>query len=103
MRTAVRTRVARLRQPVTQRLPDPDPATRAWVWVLPLPDGRVRVAHVAVPRHLLEPEELCLGEEDVTTTHLRVVDHVDDVDAAVRACGGDPDALASPWRNDFPL
>ena len=97
----VRNRLTRLRQPVTQRLADPDPQTCAWIWVLPVPDGRVRVARVEVPRRLVESGE-CFGEDDHVTSVPCLVD-VDEVDEAVRACGGDPMCLESPWRNEFPL
>lgn len=67
--------------------------------VLPVPDGRIRIARIAVPRHLAETG----GGSARRTEPIRFVDHVDGVDDVVRGLGGDPDALESPWRNDFPL
>jgi hypothetical protein len=102
MQMSARNRLTQVRQPVTQKLEDPGPDACSWIWVLPVPDGRIRIARIVVPRHLADTGEW-FGEEDVTTESVRFVDHVDRVDDVVRGLGGDPDALESPWRNDFPL
>lgn len=102
MQMTARNRLTRLRQPVTQKLDDLGPGACSWIWVLPVPDGRLRIARIVVPRHLAETGEW-FGQEDFTTESTTFVEHVDDVDDVVRGLGGDPDALESPWRNDFPL
>ncbi|WP_136518142.1 hypothetical protein [Cellulomonas telluris] len=102
MKTSVRNRLLRLGRPVTQRLPTPDTERATWIWVLPVPDGRIRVAAVAVARELVD-SGACFAEDDVRTESVTFVDRVDDVDAIVVALGGDPSGLESPWRNEFPL
>lgn len=44
---------------VSARLPTADPGLYSWVWVLPLPDGRFRVAAIDIPRRLINGDE-CL-------------------------------------------
>jgi hypothetical protein len=67
-----------------------------------LPDGRYRVALTEVPKHFVDNDEW-FYEENVTTRYERVVDSVEEVEAAVREAGADPDALDVPWRNDCPF
>ncbi|MDQ2816083.1 MAG: hypothetical protein M3Z75_30635 [Actinomycetota bacterium] len=87
---------------VSARLPAAAPGVYSWVWVLPLPDGRFRVAAIEIPERLVDDDE-CFGEDAINTRFLRVVDDVDEVDGAVREAGGDPEELTAPWHNDFPL
>ncbi|MCZ7420753.1 hypothetical protein O7605_14635 [Verrucosispora sp. WMMA2121] len=74
----------------------------SWVWVLPLPDGRFRVAAIEVPKQLVD-DDVCFFEEDMSTPYLKVVDEIGEVDAAVLEAGVDPEQLDAPWKNDFPL
>jgi hypothetical protein len=74
----------------------------SWVWVLPLRDGRFRVAAIEVPRRMVD-EDVSFFEEDMETPYLKIVDTIDEVDAAVREAGVDPDQLDAPWHSDFPL
>lgn len=97
-----RNRIATLRCPVTARLAVSDSGTSSWIWVLPTPDGRIRVARIVVPKELAESGGF-FAEDDYETAEVVYVGSVDDVDDAVRNLGGDPDLLDSPWRNDFPL
>jgi len=78
------------------------PGRYAWIWVLPLPDGRFRVALQEVPRHLVDDDEW-FYDPDLTTRYDKTVDSVEEVDAAVREAGGDPGDLDVPWRNDCPF
>jgi hypothetical protein len=102
MKVQVRNRLARLRQAGHAEARRP----RSWVLLVgvgsPRTDGRIRVARIVVPRRFVESGG-CFGEDDDRTESLTFVDTVDDVDEAVRACGGDPACLGSPWRNGFPL
>lgn len=98
----VRNRLVTLRAPVTQRLVDPEPGTCSWLWVLPVPGGRIRIARVLVPAALAESGEW-FSEDGYTTAAVTFVDSADDVDDVVRDLGGDPESLESPWRNEFPL
>jgi hypothetical protein len=74
----------------------------AWIWVLPTPDGRFRVALIEVPRRFVDNDEY-FYEDDYDTRFLRVVDSVDEVESAVHEAGGDPEDLEAPWYNEFPL
>ncbi|MDP9793709.1 hypothetical protein J2S43_002221 [Catenuloplanes nepalensis] len=74
----------------------------SWVWVLPLPDGRFRIAAIEVPKHLVD-EDICFAEEDMRVPYLKIVDELGGVDAAVQEAGVDPETLDAPWNNDFPL
>ncbi|WP_328650330.1 hypothetical protein OG598_18480 [Micromonospora sp. NBC_00330] len=74
----------------------------SWVWVLPLPDGRFRVAAIEVPKHFVDDDD-CFFEEDMKTPYLRIVEEVGEVDAAVLEAGADPEQLDAPWNNNFPL
>lgn len=87
---------------VSASLPAAGPGLYSWVWVLPLPDGRFRVAAIGIPKRLVDNDECC-GEDAINTRFLRIVDDVDHVDSAVREAGGDPEELAAPWHNCFPL
>ena len=102
MRQKVRNRLEMLRAPVTQRLADPSAEVCAWIWVLQLPDGRIRVARIIVPRVIVE-SGYWFGEEGYETAELRLVEGIDEVDEAVRHVGGDSEELESPWINEFPL
>ncbi|MFI9842432.1 hypothetical protein ACIHFD_35730 [Nonomuraea sp. NPDC051941] len=74
----------------------------SWVWVLPLPDGRFRVAAIEVPKQLVDNDK-CFFEEDIYTPYLKIVDTVDRIDEAVREAGVNPADLDAPWHNNFPL
>ncbi|MGX4657921.1 hypothetical protein ACWCHM_30005 [Micromonospora sp. SCSIO 07396] len=74
----------------------------SWVWVLPLPDGRFRVAAIEVPKQLVN-DDACFYEEDMSTPYVRIVDEIGEVDAAAREAGVDPADLDAPWNNDFPF
>jgi hypothetical protein len=87
---------------VSARLPAAGPGLYSWVWILPLPGGRFRVAAIDIPRRLIDDDE-CFGQDSISTRFLRIVDDVDHVDDAVREAGGDPEELTAPWHNGFPL
>jgi hypothetical protein len=101
MRTQIRNRLVMSKRLVSARRAGPA-GSYSWVWVLPLPDGRFRVAAIEVPEQLVD-DDVCFAEEDMRTPYLRIVDEVGEVDAAVREAGADPEALDTPWSNDFPL
>lgn len=90
------------RQPVAARHEPACVDHYAWIWVLPIPGGRFRVALIEVPKHFVDDDQ-CFFEEDYDTRFLRVVHSVDEVDAAVQEAGGEPGDLDVPWRSDFPL
>jgi hypothetical protein len=102
MRTEVRNRLTMSRALVSARHESSAPDRYAWIWVLPLPDGRFRVALIEVPKHFVDDDEH-FYEDDMTTRFIKVVDDVSDVDPAVREAGGHPDDLDAPWHNGFPL
>ena len=102
MRTQVRNRLVMTRGPVSARRPSGSPDTYSWVWVLPIPDGRYRVAAIEVPKELVE-NNVSFFEDDMRTVYLRILDSLDGIDDAVREAGVDPDELDAPWHNDFPL
>lgn len=102
MRTEVRNRLVMTGGLVSARRVSSAPGRYSWVWVNPMPDGRYRIAAIEVPKHLVD-EDICFFEDDFDTPYLSIVDTIDEVDAAVRAAGVDPDALEAPWHNDFPL
>jgi hypothetical protein len=79
-----------------------NPAYYSWVWVLPLPDGRIRVAAIEVPRRLVD-DDISFYDADFDTPYVKIVDDVAEVDDAVREAGADPDELDAPWHNGFPL
>ncbi|MBQ1073765.1 hypothetical protein KBX06_11435 [Micromonospora sp. C31] len=87
---------------VSARRPSGSGDCYSWVWVLPAPDGRFRVAAIEVPKQLVD-DDACFCEEDMRTPYLRIVDEVGEVDAAVREAGVDPEQLDAPWNNGFPL
>jgi hypothetical protein len=60
----------------------------------------VPVAAIEVPKQLVDE---CFAEDDITRPYLRIVDDVEQVDAAVQEAGADPEELDAPWHNDFPL
>jgi hypothetical protein len=74
----------------------------SWVWVIPLSTGQFRVAAIEVPKCLVD-EDVSFFEDDFRTPFLKIVETVDEVDAAVREAGVDPADLDAPWNNDFPL
>ena len=74
----------------------------AWIWVLPTPDGRFRVALIEVPKHFVDTDQHFF-EDDLTTRFLRIVDNIDEVESAVREAGVDPENLEAPWHNGFPV
>lgn len=74
----------------------------SWVWVLPLRDGRFRVAAIEVPKHLVD-DDVSFFDDDMTMPYVKVVESVDDVDDAVREAGVAPEELDAPWHSDFPL
>jgi hypothetical protein len=87
---------------VSARIPSTSSDNYAWVWVLPLPDGRFRVAGIEISKQLVDDDE-CFFEDNIDTKYLKIVDNVDQVDSAVLEAGGDPEELTAPWHNDFPL
>jgi hypothetical protein len=103
MRISVRNRLTTgQRALVSARLPARALGVYSWVWVLPLPDGRFRVAAIDIPEQLVD-DDVCFGEDSINTRFLKIVDDVDHVDGAVHEAGGDPEELDAPWHNDFPL
>jgi hypothetical protein len=102
MKTEALNRLTMLRQLVSARRNSSSPQNYSWVWVLPLPDGRFRIAAIEVPKELIDADR-CFFEEDMVTPYLKVVDTVDQVDAAACEAGVDPENLDAPWHNDFPL
>jgi hypothetical protein len=87
---------------VSARAASKDVNSYAWLWVLPLPSGKFRVALVEIAKRLVD-EDACFGEESINTRYLKVVGDVDQVAAAAREAGVDPGALEAPWHNGFPL
>ncbi|MEH1129195.1 hypothetical protein [Micromonospora sp. CPCC 206061] len=87
---------------ISARRPSGSDESYSWVWVLPLPDGRFRVAAIEVPKQLVD-NDVCFFEEDMETLYLKIVDEIGEVDAAVLEAGVDPGQLDAPWNNDFPL
>jgi hypothetical protein len=87
---------------VSARHESASPNAYAWIWVLPIPDGRFRVALIEVPKHFVDNDEH-FYENDLTTRFLKIVDEISSVDPAVREAGGDPEKLDAPWHNGFPL
>ena len=102
MRTEIRNRLLMTREPVSARHEPTSADHYAWMWVLPISDGRFRIALIEVPKHFVDNDEY-FYEEDYETRFLKIVDSVDDVDSAVQEAGGNPDILDVPWRNDFPF
>jgi len=102
VKTQIRNRLTMTRGMVAARHDASSPDRYAWIWVLPLPDGRFRVALQEVPRHFVDNDKW-FYDADVTTRYDKTVDSVEDVDAAVREAGGDPEDLDVPWRNDCPF
>lgn len=90
------------RAPVSARRQSSSIDAYSWVWVLPLPDGRYRIAAIEVPKRLVD-EDICFFEDDMTTPFLKIVNDLAEVDAAVMEAGVDPEQLDAPWNNDFPL
>lgn len=102
MRTQAKNRLVMTKALISARRASGTPYTYSWVWVLPLPDGRYRVAAIEVPKHLVD-NDTCFFEEDFETPYLKVVSELPEVDAAVREAGVDPEELDAPWQNNFPL
>lgn len=102
MKTQIWNQLKVTKSMVSARHDASSPDRYAWIWVLPLPDGRFRVALQEVPRHFVDNDEW-FYDQDLTTRFDRTVDGIDDVDAAVREAGGDPEDLDVPWRNDCPF
>ncbi|WP_327130829.1 hypothetical protein OG311_05075 [Streptomyces sp. NBC_01343] len=88
--------------PVSARVASGNVNSYAWLWVLPLPSGKFRVALVEIARDLVD-EDACFGEESINTRYLKIVGDVGEVDAAALEAGVDPGELEAPWHNDFPL
>lgn len=74
----------------------------SWVWVLPIPDGRFRVAAIEIPKHLVD-EDACFYEKDLDTVYLRIAENISEIDEMVREAGIDPEDLDAPWHSEFPL
>jgi hypothetical protein len=87
---------------VSARRSSGSPDSYSWVWVLPLRDGRFRVAAIEVPKRLVD-NDISFYEEDFDTLYLKIVPDIAEVDAAVREAGVDPNDLDAPWHNNFPL
>jgi hypothetical protein len=54
----------------------------SWVWVIPLEPGQFRVAAIEVPKRLVDDDE-CFFEDDTTTSYLKIVETIEEVDQAV--------------------
>ena len=102
MRLEARNRLVMTRSLVSARRPSGSPDAYSWVWVLPLPQGGYRVAAIEIPKHLVD-NDACFFEDDMATPYLKMVSRVDEVDGAVREAGANPEELAAPWHNAFPL
>ncbi|WP_214324799.1 hypothetical protein [Nonomuraea sediminis] len=102
MKAEVLNRLTMTRALVSARRESDSADRYSWVWVLPLPDGRFRVAAIEVPKQIVDDDE-CFFEEDMLTPYLKIVDTIDQIDEAVREAGVDPVDLNAPWHNDFPL
>jgi hypothetical protein len=74
----------------------------SWVWVIPLRAGGFRVAAIEVPKHFVDEDE-SFFDDDMTMPYVKVVAAVEEIDAAVREAGVDPEELDAPWHSDFPL
>jgi hypothetical protein len=87
---------------ISARRQSGSPDSYSWVWVLPLKDGRYRIAAIEVPKDLVD-NDVCFFEEDFRTPYLKIVSDISEIDAAVLEAGVDPEELDAPWHNDFPL
>jgi hypothetical protein len=95
-------RLVMTKAPISARRRSSSPERYSWVWVLPLRDGRYRVAAIEVPKQLID-SDACFFEQDMNTPYLKIVEELTAIDAAVREAGADPEELDAPWNNDFPL
>jgi hypothetical protein len=102
MKMQARNRLVMSKAEISARRSIDDPGYYSWVWVLPLHDGRIRVAAIEVPRRLVD-EDISFYDADFETPYVKIVDDVAGVDAAVREAGADPEELDAPWHNGFPL
>jgi hypothetical protein len=94
-------RLVMTRAAVAARRVSSDENCYSWVWVIPLESGQFRIAAIEVPKHFVDDDE-SFFDDDMSTTYLKIVESVDDVDGAVREAGVNPDALDAPWHSDFP-
>lgn len=102
MRIQAKNRLVMTKALVSARRQSSSQNSYSWVWVLPLPDGRYRIAAIEVPKRLVD-DDICFFEDDIETPYLKIVDEIGRIDAAVLEAGVDPDQLDAPWNNDFPL
>ena len=102
MKAEVRNRLTMSKGVVSARLTPKTEDRYAWVWIAPLRNGTFKVSTVEVPRNLID-NDVCFYEPDIDRAHVATVDTVQEAEEIVRGLGVDPDDLAPPWHNDFPL
>lgn len=102
MRTQAENRLVMTKAEISARRPSSDPDRYSWVWVVPMQDGRFRIAAIEVPKRLVD-ENICFYDGDFDTPYVKIVDEISEIDSAVREAGADPEELDAPWHNDFPL
>ena len=102
MKTQAKNRLVMTKGAISARRASSSPDCYSWVWVIPLSNGKFRVAAIEVPKHLVD-NDISFFDEDFETPFLKIVDTIDEIDATVVEAGVDPNELDAPWHNDFPL
>jgi hypothetical protein len=102
MRMQARNRLQMLDGSVAARRPTDSEGMYSWVWVAPIKDAGYRIRAFEVAKELVD-NDACFYEADMNSLHDEVVESLDQIDAAVRRAGVDPEELDAPWHSDFPL
>jgi hypothetical protein len=102
LKPEVRNRLTMSKGLVSARLAARADQRYAWVWITPLRKGTFKVSTVEVPRNLID-NDVSFYEPDIERSHVATVDTVQEAEEIVRNLGVDPDDLAPPWHNGFPL
>ncbi|WP_281905638.1 hypothetical protein [Nocardia cyriacigeorgica] len=98
----VSNRLTMLKGSVTARCDARSDRNCAWVCVYPRSDGQFDVSTVEIDQRYLEADD-DVGEDDIIRSDLGIFGSIAQVNEAVKLVGVDPDDLAAPWRNDYPL
>lgn len=83
-------------------LSTPTPDRRAFLSVIPLPEGGFRIWKFEVPRSALQ-EDRYLSPDEVLNGTGQTVDKVDDAERVLAEMGADSNQLTEPWKTDYPL
>ena len=102
VKTEVRNRLTMSKGVVSAKMTPKTAERYAWVWIAPLGDDTFRVSTVEVPRDLID-NDVSFYEPDIERTRVATVASVQEAEEVVRSLGVDPDELAPPWHNGFPL